>query len=260
MSITDRGPFHGVPSKESALTTIVWDIETRYPPAYDPAWLARVARVDAEPVEADKRLTDPAKIAADVEAKRAKRIADLRDRAPLDPTIGMVACIGFAVDDRDAEAIGDFTASLDALDAERATLLTFAEILAHRITPRLVAHNGAGFDAPFIQARAMVHYARTGDAAFARLARRMGKLGGKPWESPIVDTAALWPTCGYGGSKGSAKLTDICAALGIVRAPSIPSAEVPAAWDRGDREAVRTHVLADVDDLRAVWRVIREVM
>jgi len=246
---------------------IVIDIETRRPPADSPAWAMRAARISAEPVEAPSNYKDAEKIAAYIADKSATRLTDALDKAPLDPTLGMIACIAYAINDGEVQTIGDFDNALTPLDAEGEILLSLAAALYDVPRYRLIAHNGPGFDAPFIQARALVHLAiarRAGatDAAatFSGLVAMLGKLGGKPWDSPMIDTAALWPTCGYGASKGSAKLSDVCAALGIERAPSIASADVPEAWERGDREAVRVHVVADVVELREVWRILRAAL
>ena len=243
-------------------TSIVLDIETQRPPADSPAWLVRRARLEAATYDAPANYKDPEAIARAVAAKRDAAIAAAYDDSALDPTLGLVACIGWAVDDEEPVAVGDFAGDFDAFTGERRALYDLAHLLDVLGSFRIVAHNGAGFDGPFLQARALVHYRDAvargdgGAETFRSLVRALGGLGGKPWDSPIVDTATLWPSCGYGGRKGSAKLDDVCAALGIVRAPSIASRDVPTAWAEGRREAVREHLIADVTELREVWRVI----
>jgi hypothetical protein len=116
----------------------------------------------------------------------------------------------------------------------------------------IVAHNGSGFDFPFLRARALA-----GRVPF--LARLLNDTG-KPWESRLVDTAhPSWSPrpATFKGKGWGYSLDALAELLGIQRPPTTPGAEVPAAWYRGEIASVRAHCLDDVRTLRAVTRILR---
>ena len=104
-----------------------------------------------EPECTDKRIKDPAKIAAHIEAKRLK----LRDDAALDPLTGRICAIAYVgmIDGKDAEHVDVIEAATD--EAER-TIIQGAMMMLGKPEARIVTWNGIGFDLPYIYKRAMV--------------------------------------------------------------------------------------------------------
>jgi len=100
---------------------------------------------------AKANLKDPAKIAADIEAKRQK----LRDDAALDPLTGRVCAIAYVgmIDGKEAEHVDVIAAPTD--DDER-TIIQGCMMTLGKPDARIVTWNGIGFDMPYIYKRAMV--------------------------------------------------------------------------------------------------------
>ena len=221
---------------------IFLDIETAPIPADDPRWLRWLAVQDAE-VRAPGNLKDPEKIAAAIAEKRAA-LASERDRTTLDPMLGSIVVVGFAVNDGPVQVL----ASLD----ERALLTDLADRLP-LAGCRYVGHHIAGFDGPWLQSRAYHHGLR-------QLAHRFGFPGSKPWDRPLEDTRDLWPAAkGLDVVRGvnGASLPSLCAYLGIdIPDDDITGADVAGALARGDVAAVVEHCRRDVERVRAVYAAI----
>lgn len=99
---------------------------------------------------ADKRLTDHAKIAADVEAKRLAQI----DRMALDPFAGRIVAIGWQTE-QDAEP---YVLTCETLDHECSALLFLANLIRvptyQGIRRHILGYNAWRFDMPYILTRA----------------------------------------------------------------------------------------------------------
>lgn len=163
--------------------------------------------------------------------------------APLSPVHGRVVAIGWAVDDRPVrDAV--------SLDDERGLLTEFARVLAsvkeQRGDFRLVGHNAAGFDVPYLQRRALA-------LGVPGLVGPLGGLGGKPWESPVMDTQRLLP--GTTVVPGDQSLVIACRSLGIEQdGEDVKGHGISELVTAGDVEGVRRHVRADVERVRALHR------
>lgn len=175
--------------------------------------------------------------AAHVEADRAAAEKWYRAQS-LDPLHGRVLCLGYAIGDEDPAVIeGD---EVDILDE-------YARLLAFCRPRRFVAHNGHGFDFPFLRLRALKHGRHDVSAAMHQ---------DKPWDERLIDTAQRWPTTGYRGRQSSsAKLDDIAAFLGIAR-PDNPfdGSRVLDAYVAGQGALATVHCLDDIRVLREVYR------
>lgn len=198
---------------------------------------------DIETAPGDGALYDRAR----AYASKPGKVLDLPAQAGLSAIHSRVVAIGYAIDDDAPKAIVD-------LDDERAILASWLGVLrdAHRAGGlRLVGHNAKRFDAKYLQARALIlGHDLTG------IVRALGGLGGKPWDSPILDTCDLWPSTGI--VPGDSSLGIVCAALGIEQDDGdVKGGGMAAAVAAGDAAAVRRHVLADVERTRALWRVLR---
>ena len=104
-----------------------------------------------EPECTDKRIKDPVKIAAHIDAKRQK----LRDDAALDPLTGRVCAIAYVgmIDGKDAEHVDVIDAATD--EAETA-IIQAAMTMLGKPESRIVTFNGIGFDLPYIYKRGMI--------------------------------------------------------------------------------------------------------
>lgn len=148
-----------------------------------------------------------------------------------------------------AWAVVDSRGGEDAivLNAAVASERELLEQLAQRLrgAGQIFTFNGASFDIPFLRARALA-------VGVPELARILWQS--KPWDGRLIDAAGPdW--CprppGPGGHKGWT--LDAAAALfGVTRPPSLPGAEVPAAFYAGRLDEIRAHVLDDVRTLRAL--------
>lgn len=207
------------------------DIETVtvQPPMLD------VARAHIKPAA---NLKDPEKIAADIDKKL--------ETTSLNGLWGQVTAIGYALDDdepiayvREGEAegliISAFAAHIDQ---------TF-ESRWHKSPPTVIGHNVLPFDIRFLFQRMIVNG--------ISIPWHWLPIHAKPWDHAIFDTMVEWYGVG-GDPKKRPSLGALCAGLGIDVPETLPGAEMPAAWLRGDYEAIRAHVLADVEAVRQVHR------
>ena len=92
------------------------------------------------PVKAKSNLKDPAKIEADIKAKKAEQI----NKMALNPLYGKIACIGYASKDG-VEVV---------VRSEKEMLTDFFNRLSK--ISKLITYNGNSFDLPFIWKRALI--------------------------------------------------------------------------------------------------------
>lgn len=175
---------------------LVIDIETL---PVDEKDAARVEYLQ-QSVEADSRLKDPEKIAADIENKRAEAIG----KTGLAGDFGRVlmASIG---DLESGEIVTIASEPLNeamVLQGIMKTLANFADLGSGRPTrPCLIGHN-VGWDLRFIAQRCVVHG--------VKIDRRLLPFDAKPWDGSFVDTMTAWAGVG-----GKITLDRLCVALGV---------------------------------------------
>lgn len=226
----------------------------------DPAWLAYADALEADlrTAEPPKSMSKPETIAKwreEHEASIPATIEAHRLRTGLDPALGRIAVLAWAVDDGEVVPV-----QCDTLDIERAALRMLGDVLSRQRAYKLTGHNIKGFDAPFIAVRAYWH-------GLGQVARAVWKPGAKPWDQPVEDTMDLWPVVGYAGRPSEAvptvrghtgrSLPTLCRLLGIpTDANPIDGSEVAAAWYDGRRADVVRHCVEDVEQVREVYRRI----
>ena len=104
-----------------------------------------------EPECTDSRIKDPAKIEANIDAKRQK----LRDGAALDPLTGRVCAVAY-VGLHDG-ALLDYVDVIDAAtDAAETEIVQGIMTMLGKPEARIITWGGIGFDLPYIYKRAMV--------------------------------------------------------------------------------------------------------
>jgi DNA polymerase elongation subunit (family B) len=153
--------------------------------------------------------------------------------------------VGVAVDHLDPQVYASDT------DDEREVLAALDNLIGGERGVRIVGHNVAGFDIPFLRVRALRH-------RLPRLAAAFGRWTGKPWDARCVDTMALWPSTGRGQT--FVKLQHIRRALGLPVQVGIDGSEVAAAWYDGRRDEVIRHCRLDVADVREVYGLMRDLL
>lgn len=188
---------------------------------------------------ADEMKRQAGKLAELIEEQREKDLEHWK-RGAIRFADARIACTGYAFGEEDP-------ATIDAAEVEGAGLRELADLIEERQPTRIVAHNGHGFDFPMVQIRAMRHHGLRLAAAFHQE---------KPWENRLVDTLAWWP-----GKFNKGGSLDACAdLLGISReANPISGAQVLDAYVAGRWGDVVGHCLDDINVLREVYRVLREV-
>lgn len=155
---------------------------------------------------------------------------------------GRIACIAIAFGEGDVFVI-------ECAEDEARGLRGLDEYIRATSPRAYVAHNGIGFDFPWLQLRAMKY-------GYFDLARIFHQ--DKPWDGLLIDTKRLWP--GASAHKGPS-LNNVCAFLGIDHSEGNPinGSEVLAAYVEGRWSEVVEHGRADVRDLREVYRALSRV-
>jgi hypothetical protein len=118
---------------------------------------------------------------------------------------------------------------------------------------QIVGHNIRGFDAPFLAARALRSPARYPLILKAMMPR--DRWGPGPH---IVDTMALIPVTSYGGRPtGTARLGDWVTYLDeAVAEDQIDGSQVLGRYLAGDMSAILRHLVADVQEVRILHRLV----
>lgn len=235
------------------MNRIFLDIETHAVSADDPRWLAYRAAREEEPIEAPGNYGEEAAARYVAKAREAMgaKLDALRWDTALDPMLGSVAVLAWAVEDGEVQHAEGEDAALDALET------IGAQFRERRERATWIGHNIDGFDAPFLSARGL----RAGRPAVRDL---FGRPGCKPWERPTLDTRTAWPSiASYGPPRvpvvrgiNGASLPSVARALGLPVEDTAPGSECPRLWEAGDRAAVVAHCRADVALCRDVYRRI----
>jgi hypothetical protein len=246
------------------------DIETI--PGQSPQVLARLEEEQAQTLaelKAPANYKDPAKIAAWIEEARANLEARREERwrrTALDALDGELFCAAAAVDAGDTVTFarsdigfppaGSAAAALDEADA----LLRLFGWLAHigaGSTPAdplvLVAHNGNGFDFPFLWRRAVLLGVRPPPWYPAPDEIRAWRGGAARQPCITADTMVTWT----GSPKDHVKLDTLARALGLRGKGEIDGSQV---WDYvrdGRGEEVVRYCAHDIRMLREVHRRLR---
>ena len=223
------------------MTTLTFDIET----IALPAELREASRPTAETVKYGNT-KDPGKRAAMVDA--AVAAWERGDKAALDPTQGQVCCIGWQASDVAACHMHLDPARGFHPDSE--ILCNFWDIVAavyhmDRGNFRLVGHNIAGFDLPYLVRRSWI----LGVTVPVFILSEMNGYR----SAMIVDTMRLW---GFGDRNEFITLDKLATLLGIpTQEGGVDGAGVGEAWASGEagQQQVVAHCLSDVRITGAIY-------
>lgn len=174
--------------------------------------------------------------------------ADNRDavaaKSSLDPNAGIIACIGYAIDDGAVEMLQNTTSDHAG---ESAMLLMLSVDIGGSVKQIVgnewIAHNGNGFDFPYLWRRAVKYGHRD-------LALMLPHLR---YDKSAVDTMQLWGATDY---RDMTSLQTIADFLGVPLNKGIDGSDVAAAWFDGRRQAVLGRCSADVAALREIHKRI----
>lgn len=228
------------------MSIIYLDIETvpadALPGRADPPlrWLIR-APDEVKRLKADSDDVFDAKCAEWAREQWQKESLDPVGRAPA--IGGRVLAIGVQSGEDDVTA---WTS-----DDESDVLTALEQYLDERCARHcsIVGHNIRGFDAPFLAARALRHPEKY--SAILRAFLPKDRWGPGPH---IVDTMALLPVTSYGGRPtGTARLSDWVTFLDeAIAEDQIDGSHVLGRYLAGDMEAIARHLIADVQEVRAL--------
>ena len=213
------------------MATIYLDIETLPALDWDDERKQRQVR-DKVP----KNYKDPEKI--------AQWIAEESDavwrRTALSPLYGRILCVCVAIGDHDPHVYW----SDGTLEGERGVLIELTGLVS-RLDVQ-VAHNGHGFDFPWLRKRALKHRL-TGLVSMYNVQQS--------WKAThLVDTLEVW--AGPSRDREGASLDGLAEFFGIKRDNPISGADVYDRWVMGDHDAIKHHVKDDVRVLREVYRCL----
>lgn len=263
------------------------DIETI--PTQDPAVLDAirakhvVPALDLDAIEPDKRLTDPAKIASDIEKKREKAAADHAAaiakaevdidtewrKTALDASTGQIVCASAAIAGSDVHCIWAQDLSADAEKVMIQALFEGLESMLHEhaksaALASLVEQGRSDIDAVRLEMQrhrqvpiVVAHHAGFDIRYIWQRAIILGvtppswwPIDARPWDQDRVqDTMTMW--AGHGNRIG---LDRLCRALGITGKTGVDGSMV---WDLvrdGRIDDVVSYCDDDVRRLRSVHR------
>lgn len=207
---------------------LVFDIET--------AGREDVAAWLPEPV-ADKRLTDPAKIAADLERKRL----DLTEKLPLDMNGCRIVAIGWQTESLHAPVVDVFTDPAVEIDWLRG----FLELAKNR---KLIGYCSRRFDLPVIFQRC-----RLLGLPIPNWRRLLAPYGRADWHVDLYDELTF-----DGGREDYVlprKLTTFCGLFGVdVPNDDCDGKQIAELLKAGDLDAIGDHCRHDVERTVALAR------
>jgi 3'-5' exonuclease len=131
---------------------------------------------------------------------------------------------------------------------EKEILVQLSTIFEKYPAFKLCAHNGKGFDFPFLGRRFILNH--------LQLPLQLNILGKKPWEIPHLDTMELWS---FGSRQSNVKLKLLCAAFGL----PCPKDDIDGSmvrtvyYEQNDLPRIVRYCEKDVVSLAMVYKKIR---
>lgn len=225
-------------------TVFVFDIETA--PTDDPAVVSSIASSIKPPGNMKKEET----IAAWEAHQKPTAVIDAVARTALDGGRGSVIAIGWAVITLDHDhRLAGFTTNRMRIRGRDESVQNFLGDTFRamgddiEVPYQLAGHNILDFDIPFLIHQCIRHRLTV---------PRWLPIFPSPYTNDVLDTMRLWA-----GVRGQVGLSDLAQSLGIERAETIPSHQVPQAWQAGDVSAVAAHL---DDDVLTTVKVLHDVL
>lgn len=195
----------------------------------------------ADTVKPPGNMSKPETIAAWATEKKPALVEEAISQTALDGAYGNICCIGWALDDENAQCVYG--------DEESKVLKDFVSFVESEMSarrhgaPTIVGHNVANFDIRFLWQRAIVLGIRM---------PRWFPRDPKPWGHEVFDTMTA-----FAGSRGSISMSKLCEALGIEGKGDIDGSMVGQLWATGQRDRVAAYCKGDVERTRAIHRQMR---
>lgn len=216
------------------MTRLYLDIETI--PAQSQDVRDRIAQSVKPPAAMKKAET----IEAWERDQKPEAVKEAISRTALNGAYGHICCIGWAIDDDEAQ-----TVSIHHADDEIDILVNFFDLVSKegrktRLFMQPVGHNVINFDLRFIWQRSIA----LGVRAPVWLPRDP-----KPWGGEAFDTMTAWA-----GARDTISMDNLCAALGLPGKGDVDGSMVGQLFDEGRHEEIAKYCRADVERTRAIHR------
>lgn len=198
------------------------------------------AHLWVDPVKADSRLKDPAKIEESIKEKTAER----DERLGLDPDCNRIVALGW----HDIGQNVPIVRICKNEDEERAALIEYWTTYTTQPTT-IVGFNSAKFDLVVMLMRSI----------YLKVRRPKGFVISPAWKSPHVD---LFEKLSLGGARDRKDIKGLrfyARRLGIPIYDDISGADVAAMVKAGEWGKIQNHCLFDLDLTRAVGEEIGEL-
>ena len=208
------------------MTTLFLDIET-IPTDLD--WVIEDLRSGIKPHATYKK---PESIAEWMEANAEQALQDAIHATGLDGSIGRICCIGYAFDDEPVQTIGTHLKM-----TEYAMLRDLAADLKNKRITKIVGHNIAGFDLPYIKKRSIIHGVKINLP-----------FNAKPWSDEIFDTMLKWD------AKKFISMDKLARVLRIQGKSNIDGSMVWDMYQRGEHQAIADYCEDDVRMVRDIYK------
>jgi hypothetical protein len=215
------------------------DIETI--PNQSPEYRAMVRKNIKAPAQFKKQDSIDAWLAENAETATDEAIA----KTSFDPTLGHIACIGWAIGDGQAK-----TVSNTDIGDEEANLNAFFSAINQECgvhTARWIGHYISGFDLRFLLNRAIILGVKLPSALI--FPRDI-----KPWSDQVFDTMVSWA-----GPKGSISQDNLAKAFGLAGKGDFDGSMVAEAWANGEHDKIANYCLSDVETVREIYRRFKAV-
>jgi len=218
---------------KNSVTRIFLDIETI------PDQREGAADKAASLISAPSNYKDQAKIDAYV----AERAAEAWTKTALDGGYGEIYCIGYALDNQDAEVI--YRDLEDPESTEREVLESFWDMVDEHLVsdPTWIGHNVQRFDLRFLWQRSVINRVPM---------RRQLPFDVSPWSERVADTMMMW-TGDRNKFIAQDELLDI---LGIESTDPIRGKDVWSKIEAGESDTVIRHCARNVEEVREAWRLM----
>ena len=207
------------------MTTLYFDIETI---PTDLPWVIEDLRANIRP---PSNYSKPETIEKWMAENAESAFEEKLHATGLDGSYGQICCIAYAFDDEPIQTIGTHLQL-----TERSILADFsAELKDKRIT-KIVGHNIAGFDLPYIRKRAIIHCIPMNLPFDA-----------KPWDEKIYDTMLKWD------AKKSISMDKLARVLGIEGKGDIDGSMVWDMYKRGEYQQIADYCADDVNIVQSIY-------
>ncbi len=204
---------------------VVLDIETVQAPREE--WRRLIGLEESAEEAAAVQEADDLFAKAEADA-RQQREDEAYEKSSFDGTFSQIICIGLLAFSNDMEPRGAvcwYGAN------ERELLREFWAKLGHERPSLFIAHNGLGFDLPFIKKRSIIHQVKpTVEISLARFRTE-----------PVFDTMAVWSNW---DARGWIKLDVLARALNV-ETKSGSGSQVAGMWEKRQGREIAEYCLQD---------------